>query len=126
MKFAQWVFRIAGIYGLLVITPMIFLEERIGLDFPPPINHPEYYYGFVFVTIAWQFLFLVLSRDPVRYRLMMLPAIVEKVPFGLAIIWLTLQGRVHAMMLGGGAIDLLLGILFVASFMKTKEEPQQH
>lgn len=47
MNYARWVFRVAGVYGLLVITPMYFMEEQIGVDSPPPINHPEYFYGFI-------------------------------------------------------------------------------
>ena len=45
MKFAKIVFLVAGIYGLIVLLPLYFLEERTGRDFPPPITHPEYYYG---------------------------------------------------------------------------------
>ena len=84
MKFATWVFRIAGIYGLLVMTPQYFLEAQIGRDQPPPITHPEFFYGFVGVAVAWQLAFLVISLDPARYRLLMLPAIVEKATFAIA------------------------------------------
>ncbi len=30
MKFAQWVFRIAGVYGILVVAPLYFMEDRLG------------------------------------------------------------------------------------------------
>ena len=53
MSFARWVFRIAGIYGVLVIAPMYFLESRFPAENPPPITHPEFFYGFVGVTLAW-------------------------------------------------------------------------
>src|SRR5215211_2629811 len=78
MRFARIVFLIAGIYGLIVLVPQFFLERRIGEDTPPPITHPEFFYGFICVAIAWQVLFLILSRDPVRYRPMMIPAMLEK------------------------------------------------
>jgi hypothetical protein len=68
MKFAKMVFLVAGIYGLIVLLPSYFLKEQIGRDYPPAITHPEYYYGFVGLAVVWQILFLVLSRDPVRYR----------------------------------------------------------
>lgn len=51
------------------------LEDRIGRDLPPPITHPEYFYDSIGVTIAWQVAFLVIARDPVRYRVLMIPAI---------------------------------------------------
>ena len=93
MKFAKRVFLIAGVYGLIVVLPMYLLEDKTGRDFPPAITHPEYYYGFIGVTVAWQILFLILSKDPIRYRLMMIPAILEKASFGVAIIVLFLQER---------------------------------
>src|SRR5262245_15031758 len=91
--FARRVFLIAGVYGLLVLVQMYFTEAKLGRDFPPPITHPEHYYGFIGVAIAWQVVFLVIARDPIRYRLVMLPAILEKLAFGLAAVVLFFQGR---------------------------------
>jgi hypothetical protein len=119
MNFARRVFLIAGIYGLIVLLPQYFLEEKNGRDFPPAITHPEYYYGFVGVAVAWQIAFLILSRDPERYRPMMVPAIVEKATFGVATIVLFLLGRLSLTLLGAGLIDLLLGVLFVVSYVRT-------
>src|SRR5262249_30637770 len=105
MVFARRVFRIAGIYGLVAILPMYFLEDGIGRDMPPPITHPEYFYGFIGVALAWQLAFLVISRDPVRFRPMMLPSVVEKATFGVAAIWLWLAGRLATATLVFGLID---------------------
>jgi len=119
MRFARLVFLVAGLYGLIVLLPQYFLEGKNGRDFPPPITHPEYYYGFVGVAVAWQVLFLILSRNPGRYRSMMIPAILEKASFGLAVIVLFLQSRVAPLMLAPAVIDLILGVLFAVAFMKT-------
>jgi hypothetical protein len=119
MKFAKYTFLVAGVYGLLVLVPQYFLETKNGIDYPPPINHPEYFYGFVGIAVAWQLAFLVISRDPVRYRPMMIPAIVEKLTFGVATAVLYAQGRVAAAVLAFGIIDLTLGALFAASFVAT-------
>lgn len=118
-RFARAVFRIAAVYGLIVLVPQYFLEAKIGRDAPPPITHPEYFYGFLGVAIAWQIAFLVISQDPVRYRLMMIPAILEKATFGVASLWLFAAGRLVGQMLGAGMIDLLLGILFMMAFLRT-------
>jgi len=120
MKFARIVFLIAGVYGLLALLPLYFRENQIGRDYPPPITHPEYYYGFIGVGVAWQLVFLVMSRDPVRYRLLMLPAIVEKASFFIPVVLLYLQGRVSSFMLGVSSIDGVLGVLFFISFLKCR------
>jgi hypothetical protein len=120
MKFARTVFLIAGIYGLLVMLPQYFLEGRIGRDTPPPISHPEFYYGFIGVTMAWQVLFLLISNDPLGYRAMMIPAVLEKAVFVTPIIILFLQGRIAPLMLAPAGLDLVLGILFVIAFLKTR------
>ena len=122
MTFAKRVFLGAAIYGLIVLLPQYFLENKTGRDFPPAITHPEYYYGFVGVAIAWQIVFLIISRDPVRYRPIMLAAILEKASFGLPAIALYVTGRLSGQMLAAGLIDLILGVLFVVAYKRTGAE----
>ena len=93
MRFARWVFLLAGIYGLAVMVPQYFMEAKVGRDYPPEITHPEYFYGFVGVGIAWQIAFLIIARDPARFRTMMIPGMVEKVTFGVAALVLCYHGR---------------------------------
>lgn len=119
MKFARTVFNVAGIYGVVVLVPQYFMEARIGRDFPPPITHPEHFYGFIGVALAWQVLFFAIAREPVRLRPAMLPAILEKLAFGIAAIVLFAQGRIAPPLLGAGLIDLLLAALFLAAWRKT-------
>ena len=118
MNFSRRVFLIAGIYGLIVLVPQYFLEGRIGRDTPPPITHPEYFYGFIGIAIAWQLVFLIISRDPARYRPIMLAAVVEKATFGIATLVLFASGRLGTQMLGAGIIDLVLGSLFAIAFVR--------
>jgi hypothetical protein len=120
MSFARIAFRFAGIYGLLVLVPMYLLEDKTGRDFPPPITHPEYYYGFVGLGVAWQVLFILLSVDPIRYRLMMIPSILEKLVFVVPVIVLIWQHRVSSFIVGAALIDLCLAVLFLAAYMKTR------
>jgi hypothetical protein len=122
MKFSRWVFLIAGLYGIIVLVPMFFSETNIGVSFPPAITHPEYFYGFLGITLTWQFLFLLIAFNPLRYKPVMLLAIIEKLIYGLTIIYLFEQGRLAAMMLSAGVIDLLLGCLFFIAFFKTREK----
>jgi len=119
VRFARLVFLIAGVYGLIALLPMYLLEEKTGRDFPPPITHPEFYYGFIGVAVAWQVLFLILSRNPIRYRAMMIPAILEKASFGIPAVILYLQQRISTFTLAAGLVDSLLGVLFVVAYVKT-------
>jgi hypothetical protein len=122
MKFARYSFLIAGIYGLLSLSPMYFLEAKNGRDFPPAITHPEYYYGFIGVALAWQALFLVLSINPRRYRPMMIPAMLEKLSFAVPVIALFLQNRVAFLMVVAAVPDLIFLCLFATAFIKTRSE----
>jgi hypothetical protein len=119
VTFARRVFLAAGVIGLLTLVPQYFMEGRIGRDYPPPITHPEHFYGFVGVGTVWQILFLLIARDPVRLRPAMLAAVLEKLSFGVPVIVLYLQGRLPAMILGFGLFDLFLGLLFVISYQRT-------
>ena len=125
MRFARIVFLIAGIYGFLVLTPIYFLENMIGQRTPPAITHPEYFYGFLGASLAWQFLFLVLSTDPLRFRAMILPSIVEKVSYGIALVTLYLKHRLAVSTLVLGSGDWIFAMLFVASYLTTREVRQK-
>lgn len=119
MTFAKRVFLIAGIYGLIVLTPMYFLEAKTGRDFPPAINHPEYYYGFIGLALVFQILFLIISTNPARYRPVMIPSILEKISFVIPVLILFFQGRVAYMMVVVAMPDLLFFVLFTISYFKT-------
>jgi hypothetical protein len=118
-RFARTAFGLAGIYGLLVMSPLYFMEDRIGRDSPPGITHPEYYYGFVGVVLAWQLAFLLVARDPRRFRSLMPVAVLEKVGFGVPALLLYARHRAAGVTLGFGLVDLLLGLLFLASYRLT-------
>jgi hypothetical protein len=119
MRFAKWVFLLAGITGVLMVLPPYFLEAQFGRDNPPPVNHPEFYYGFFGVTLSWQILFLVIGSDPIRYRMAMIPAMVEKASFAIAIPILLALERVSAMWMGFASMDALWLVLFLIAYLRT-------
>ena len=122
MTFARRVFLIAGIYGVLVLTPMYFMEAKTGRDFPPAINHPEYYYGFIGLALVCQILFLIIATDPVRYRPVMIPAILEKISFVVPVLILFFQGRVAYIMVVVAMPDLIFFILFILAYFRTRSD----
>lgn len=124
MTFARYVFRGAGLLGLIAVLPMYFLEGRIGRDQPPAIAHPEFFYGFVGVVISWQVAFLVIAQDPKRFRPLMVPAVLEKATYGVAVVALFASGRVAMPILITGLIDSALGVLFVLAYLKSSQARQ--
>ena len=120
MRFAKWVFLLAGVWGVFSIAPLYF-EDRFFQDNPPATNRPELYYGFAGVCLAWQVMFLVIGSGPVRYRGAMLPAMLEKASFAIAIPLLYLAGRASAMWVGFASIDATWFVLFLVAYLRARQ-----
>jgi hypothetical protein len=119
MKFAKVIFWVAGIWGVLILMPLYFMFDAISRNDPPAITHPGFYYGFASVGLAWQIAFFVIARDPVRFRLMMIPAVLEKFGYGATFLVLYLQHRLRPSDLVFGGVDVLFGVLFLLAFFRT-------
>ena len=124
MRFARYTFLIAGIYGLLVLTPHYFMERIVSTEHPPAITHPEFFYGFIGLAVVFQIVFLIIAMDPVKYRLMMIPAVLEKLSFGISALVLYYQGRLMGGFFFGGIIDLFIGVFFVISYFLVSRSSQ--
>ena len=122
-RFARNVFLGAGLFGLAVLLPLYFLEERIGRDYPPPITHPEQFYGFVGLAAVWQLAFLLIASDVVRYRPLMPIAVAEKAAFATPTFLLFATGRVAGAITVVAGLDALLGLLFLAAYRATRPDP---
>src|SRR5436305_13708769 len=116
MKFAKLIFWIAGVWGVLVLTPLYFIFDVIGRQDPPAITHPAFYYGFVGVALVWQLAFFVIGSDPARFRPFMVVAALEKLSYGSTLLVLFLEHSLHATDLAFGGIVSLLAILFIFAF----------
>jgi hypothetical protein len=124
ITFARRLFLGAGIYGMVVLVPMFFLEHLIGAYEPPSIRHAEVYYGFVCTALAWQIVYLMMSRDPIRLRPMLIPAIVGKAGFAISVFALFSQERLAARNLLLPSIDLVLAVLFAWAYVALRSYPQ--
>ena len=120
VQFAKIVFRVAGIWGVIILLPMYFLYERYGQIYPPPLTHPEVFYGFLGVTMAWQIAFLIIASDPARFRPIIIAAMFEKFVYVAMLLLLLAQKQIVAEQAAVGVPDLFLGILFVIAFLKTR------
>jgi len=121
MNLPKIIFIVAGLYGLVTLIPHFFLENRIGITDPPAITHPEYFYGFLGVALAWQILFFVIAFNPRRYRSVMPVAFLEKLGFGAAAVILFIGHRVQTQIMVFGIVDLLLGALFLYAYAVTPD-----
>ena len=64
MRFAKIVFTVAGVWGIVVLTPLYFLHDITGRQYPPPADYAQFFYGFLSVAMAWQVAFLVIGSSP--------------------------------------------------------------
>jgi hypothetical protein len=119
-RFATYVYRIAAVWGILVLTPLYFLFDRIGETDPPPITHPGFYYGFVATALAWQVLFAAIASNPQRFVPIMPVAVLEKFAYALTVVVLFAQGRMHGSDLVFAGTDTLLGLLFLVAFLRLR------
>ena len=119
MQFAKWVFRLAGIYGIVTVAPLYLAEWAIARA-TVPISHPEYFYGFVGLCVVWQIMFLLISRDPSRWRPAMPVALLEKLSFSLPVFALYAAGRVDSSVTVFASIDLVWAALFAVSYIRSE------
>jgi hypothetical protein len=120
MKFARFVFWTAGVWGLLIVIPLYFTFNTIGRQDPPAITHPQFYFGFLGVTLAWQVAFFLIAANPDRFRPMIIPALIEKLTYVGAITTLLIQRQMSPSESLVAVPDLILTILFAISFAKTR------
>jgi hypothetical protein len=120
VRFAKIVFVIAGIWGIAVLTPFYWLVDVTGRHYQPPTEYPHFFYGFFSVAMAWQIAFLVIGSNPARFRPMMIPGVLEKLGHVMTVALLYGQARISTVDAQGAVPDLLLGVLFIAAFAKTR------
>lgn len=123
MKFAKITYWLAAIYGILVLLPGFFLEGQFNRTTPPALTHPEFYYGFYGSALVWQFAFILIARDPARYRPLMLVSGLEKASFFIACLALWQSGRMGISgPFYGSLIDGVWMLLFGIAWLRTRRE----
>ena len=120
MRFARIVFVGAGVWGIVVLTPFYWLLDLTGRHYGPPTEYPQFFYGFFSVAMAWQIAFLVIGSSPTRFRPLMIPSMLEKFSYVITLGVLYGQARISATDAQAAVPDLLLGILFIVAFAKTR------
>src|SRR5262245_55593246 len=120
MRLAKFVFTGAGIWGIVLLAPLYWLFDITGRRYAPPADYPQFFYGFLSVAMAWQIAFLVIGSNPARFRPLMIPAILEKLGYVGTLIVMYLTARIPAADTQPVIPDLLLGLLFIVAFVRTR------
>jgi len=123
VTFARIVFVVAGIWGIVVLTPFYWLVDVTGRRHDPPAAYPHFFYGFIAVALVWQIAFLVIGSNPARFRALMIPAILEKFGYVATLAVLYGHGRITSVDAQAAVPDGLLGLLFILAFVKTRALP---
>ena len=112
-------------WGIVTLTPLFFLVDVTGRSrSPPPTTYPQFFYGFFAVAMAWQIAFVLINqpgaipaadagRHPREDRL-------HRDGGGTA-----QSGSISAADATAAVPDLVLCILFVAAFAKTRTSDQR-
>jgi hypothetical protein len=119
MRFARFTFIGAGIWGIVVLTPLYWLVDVTGRSYSAPTDYPHFFYGFLSVAMAWQFAFLIIGSNPARFRPLMIPGILEKLGHVGGVAVLYANARISAVDAQAAVSDLLLAILFIAALART-------
>jgi len=115
VRIARRTFAIAGIYGLIVLLPLFFVEPWLA----PPLSRPEDYYGFLGSATAFQFVYLTIASDPVRFRPLMPVAVLAKEFFFVTMLSLSLEGRAAGPGMVLASIDGAIGLAFAYAWWRT-------
>ncbi|MEP2103567.1 MAG: hypothetical protein ABJP02_15665 [Parasphingorhabdus sp.] len=117
MKTTRIIFGLAALYGIAVLLLGLFGEAQFNAAMPPAITHPEFYYGFHGVALVFQLVFVLIAIDPVRYRPLMLVAVLEKLAFFGPALWLYNSGRLaEGGLFHGAMIDGLWALFFLLAW----------
>lgn len=125
MTFAKVTFIGAGIWGIVVLTPLYWLVDVTGRQYSAPTDHPHFFYGFLSVAMAWQIAFLVIGTNPARFRPLMIPGILEKLGYVAGVAVLYWKARIPAIDAQAAVPDLLLALLFSVAFVRTGRPAQR-
>ena len=121
MKFARWTFLIASIFGLLPVIPFLRAALFDEPDFLPEIGSMGlFFYIFIVQFVCWQIFYILISRDPARYRPLMILAFFVELIGAINPIWLYFYG--YKLWILIAILNILFALLFLVAFYLTGRE----
>jgi len=115
--FAKKVFLIAGVYGLMALVPQYFMEGRLSLRFPPPLTHPEHFYGFIWRGDRMAVRVLYNCAGCSAFAQLHVTCGIGETFLRCSHLGALREGLVTVPVLCAAAIDLLFAILFILAYV---------
>lgn len=109
-RFTSRIMIAAAIYGLIGASTLYLAEA--------PDPHRLLYFAFAGIALVFQGVFLVIARDPRRFQPLLPLCFFEKVSFAVPALAFAARGQATPSLALGGAVDLLLAVLFVLCWRK--------
>jgi hypothetical protein len=117
LKFARIVFLSAPIFGVIVLAPGFFAGTTLHDGSPRP--GLPFYFGFLCLSLTWQFVYVLIGLDPVRYRPMMLLAALAKLSYFAVCVVLFLTAHLAVgPLLYISCIDASYAVLFITALVR--------
>lgn len=115
MRLASRLFRVAAIYGVIVLLPLYF----VVIQDPYRLN----LIGFAGVTLVFQGMFWIIARDPLHFRPLIALSVFEKLSFGVPAVAFWTRGQTDGLTAVFGSIDLVVGALFLFVWIRQGRLP---
>ena len=119
MVFAKRVFTWAAIFGFVMVGPLFLAEGLVARIQGHAVADPHWYYGFAAVALAFQVVYLMIGRDPARYRPLMPVCGLAKFGFGIVVWTLVGLGRTEPMFGLIATPDMLWAAAFLMAYRMT-------
>jgi hypothetical protein len=125
MRFARYVFLSAGVLGLLLAVWSVYTVVVYGQTTVPDVARTVglSFCGSFFLYVCWQVLYVMLSRDPSRYRPTMIVAFLAELAAPVCPAWLYLYGI--KLWIPIVVAHLALAALFLVAFWLTGRESRR-
>ncbi len=115
MKFARWLFLIAGILGLMPVLHVLYVGFSDGEAVLPDFGGMGLLlFVILFQAICWQVMYLFLALDPGRYRPLMALAFFVELSTAFNTLWLYFYG--YRVWISFVAVHLTFAALFLVAF----------
>lgn len=116
---ARWTYRIAAVYGTVVLSPLYFAAPSMAAA-GHPVTQPEFFFGFIGAALCFQILYWLIGGDPERYRALMPLSCVAKLSFAMPCAILFAAGRLEPLTFGLSQVDTVLAIGFAYAWVATR------